>query len=419
MAYQAEKETLKMDKTVFDYYVRKIKRLLERANKCTPPHEKIKILNAARNTNAALRNAYYANFILSEDGGDGSGNWGHKGVEGQLGGSAPGGGKKHRFPLENGTYSSYAKMKKDLSHLHKISYKEIDSIPVGSIIVTPSGAKAIKQSDSQFLLARTGKKMTTEVAMEHFELFDSIMVAVPNDSLPEWSKQQETSLQERKDKSPRKESCKEVDSILRDKSGKAYRTLSEKAKEALSYYTANGYIDINEELRTGEKRGNDKLIELITKSIDKMELPDIWLVRGIGADGAAKSFNIAESVIDDIISGKTDPSVLVGLSGKDNAFMSCGSTEGTGLAGDVIYHIFCPEGTKGLYAEPFSSYGEEVDGTYWDGYKKQSNFSSEFETILQRGTQMAITKAYVEPSQNGLAPSLHIECEVKGQSYNH
>lgn len=404
-----------MDKDVFDYYVRKIKRLLKRADKCSP-HEKIKILNAARNTNLALKNAYYTNFVLSEDGGEGSGNWGHKGVEGQLGGSAPGGGKENRISMENGTYSSYAKMKKDLSHLHKISFKEIESIPTGSILVTSTGHKILKQNNSQFLALKGGEKMTAEEAMKNLESFSSIMVAVPKDSVPEWSKQQESSLQERKAKAPRKESIKEVDSILRKRSGDVYRSLSKEAKEALAYYTSNGFIDINEELRTGEKRGEDKRIASITKTIENSELPDIWLSRGVNGIGASKNLNIPESAIDDIISGKTNPSVLVGLSAKDDAFMSCGSTEGTGLSGKVIYHIFCPEGTKGLYVEPFSSNGEG-DGTSWDGYKKQSSFSQEFETVLQRGTQVVITNAYVKPSPSGRSRSLHIECEVKGQNY--
>ena len=55
-----------------------------------PPREKIALIKAARKTNAALRNAYSNSSSLSTDGGPGSGNYGHKGVPGQVGGSAKG-----------------------------------------------------------------------------------------------------------------------------------------------------------------------------------------------------------------------------------------------------------------------------------------------------------------------------------------
>ena len=49
-------------------------------------------------------------FVMNRvDGSSGSGNWGHKGVPGQLGGSAPGGGVSHRTGSKESGYSSAAK----------------------------------------------------------------------------------------------------------------------------------------------------------------------------------------------------------------------------------------------------------------------------------------------------------------------
>ena len=108
MAYQAEKETLKMDKTVFDYYVRKIKRLLIRAKDCDSSEERKSILNAARTAISSLKHEYFRKSSdknsfkpldkgfekmyndvneFSTDGGSGSGNYNHEGVPGHRGGS--------------------------------------------------------------------------------------------------------------------------------------------------------------------------------------------------------------------------------------------------------------------------------------------------------------------------------------------
>jgi hypothetical protein len=37
----------------------------------------------------------------------------------------------------------------------------------------------------------------------------------------------------------------------------------------------------------------------------------------------------------------------------DEGFVSCGSARGQGFSG-YIFNIYCPKGTKMLYAEPFT-----------------------------------------------------------------
>ena len=53
--------------------------------------------------------------IFVGDGGKGSGNWGHEGRKGKLGGSAPGGGVHNRITEEGGTYTSFSKKQKKLA----------------------------------------------------------------------------------------------------------------------------------------------------------------------------------------------------------------------------------------------------------------------------------------------------------------
>ena len=82
--------------------------------------------------------------------------------------------------------------------------------------------------------------------------------------------------------------------------------------------------------------------------------------------------------------------LLVGKVVKDEAFVSCGSAKGAGFSG-YIFNVYAPKGTKMLYAEPFSAFGQG-HGQNWDGLSGQTSFSGEFETIIQRGTEFRVTK---------------------------
>lgn len=68
-----------------------------------------------------------------------------------------------------------------------------------------------------------------------------------------------------------------------------------------------------------------------------------------------------------------------------------GVAKGTGFSGDVIFNIYAPRGTKMMYCEPFSGFGNGA-GRNWDGIAKQQSFGFESEMLLQRGTTFKITK---------------------------
>jgi hypothetical protein len=48
-------------------------------------------------------------------------------------------------------------------------------------------------------------------------------------------------------------------------------------------------------------------------------------------------------------------------------------------------------GTKMMYAEPFSRFGNG-DELHWNGIAKQTSFGHEDERIIQRGTTFKVTK---------------------------
>ena len=99
--------------------------------------------------------------------------------------------------------------------------------------------------------------------------------------------------------------------------------------------------------------------------------------------------------------------LLLGKEISDAGFMSCGSAKGTGFSGSIL-NIFCPEGTQGLYVEPFSEYGHG-GGKSWDGKSDQSYFGHELETLLQRNTKFRIIK--VEKSGG----RIYLDIDVVGQ----
>ena len=138
----------------------------------------------------------------------------------------------------------------------------------------------------------------------------------------------------------------------------------------------------------------------LTKAIDKAEfLDDCYLVRGSDNGGFAglmesmMNFDDAKRMLDkgDINSLKQ---LLEGNVVKNHAFTSTGIAKGTGFGGEVKYTIYAPKGTKGVYAEPQSYYGDTVgmnEKIYKTG-QRYSSVGSEAEIILQRGTSFRVTK---------------------------
>ena len=211
------------------------------------------------------------------------------------------------------------------------------------------------------------------------------------------------------------EEPKEFDDMLRAQSGELWQKLDHDTKEAFRSYTSSGYEDINECLREGKKDSyREDQIRGMTAAIAESELPmDMILPRGSSRGTVSKMLGCDPHDL-------TDPAFLAKLPGmtmSDEGFMSCGSCKGKGMSKKCRLEIYAPKGTKGIYAEPFSSLGNGA-GMNWDSLKldgksPQSTFSHEFETILQRGTRLRITEAHLEGE--GIHQKTVIRCEVVEQ----
>lgn len=201
-----------------------------------------------------------------------------------------------------------------------------------------------------------------------------------------------------------------ADKALIDTASKQWIAATEKEKDFTYEYTHH-YCDVNEPLQ-GRKYDNyqtkERFIEKvnnITSYIEKNELPtDMWFTRG--DDG----MKVIESRIK--FAGGSMPNNLqdlVGMEMQEGGFMSTGSRKGKGFnTRSVIMNIYAPKGTKAAYVEPFSAFSCG-DKRSWDGVSRFSTYSSEHETLFQRGTRMRITKFYEEGGKT------YIDCEVIGQ----
>lgn len=158
------------------------------------------------------------------------------------------------------------------------------------------------------------------------------------------------------------------------------------------------------------------VVQELTKAIEMSTMPEgCFLVRGSDNNGLAGllegdllSFSDAKNLIDngDISQIKA---ALEGQVFQNHSFMSTGIAEGTGFSGSVAYKIYAPQGTKGIYAEPTSYFGNTV-GMQEKLYKKGQSYSSiggEAEVILQRGTKFRITEVK-QKSYGGLEVNMEV-----------
>lgn len=176
---------------------------------------------------------------------------------------------------------------------------------------------------------------------------------------------------------------------------------------AFLYTSGSSYI--NEPLYTkyygtkyglkGEIRDSKADIDTLTKMINASQpFPqDVWLNRGASAPEFLGQFGKALSAY------KKNPAALIGATGKQKCFMSTAHTKSWGFVDDggsatssVVYNIYCPKGTKGIYTEPYSAYG--LVGRKWDG-KSNPGIANELEVILQRGAKLRVAKAEYQNGQ--------------------
>lgn len=222
--------------------------------------------------------------------------------------------------------------------------------------------------------------------------------------------------QARKDAAIWAKSTKEADDVLRDVSGQVWQAAPKVEKDAIYEYTSS-YSKFNEPLRGieygtnaikgvgnidfdtigtsygGYKPGQvRKQINAMTDIIEKSTYDvDVWLQRGCDYRGMDSFFEISMSDLQNASQAELEK-LLLGKTVTDYGFFSCGVSKGKGFSHKpIIMNVYAPKGTKMMYAEPFSAFGNG-SGRSWDGVSRQSSFGSESEIILQQGTSFRVTK---------------------------
>lgn len=165
-----------------------------------------------------------------------------------------------------------------------------------------------------------------------------------------------------------------------------WRSLS--TKTFIKNFSVNGHVHYQ------------TVVKDLTNAIEKSKLSDnVFLVRGSDKNGFAGiiegslfSFDDAQKILNSDIS--TIKTALEGQTFQNHAYTSTGIASGTGFGGDVLYEIYAPKGTKAIYAEPTSYFGDTI-GMNEKLYKAGQEYyrvGGEAEVILQRGTQFRITE---------------------------
>jgi len=182
------------------------------------------------------------------------------------------------------------------------------------------------------------------------------------------------------------------------------------------YEYTHHYCNINEPLTNRRYSGSQSKAEFLDRVqkiesyINRASLPeDMWFQRGetggVRVIDSLLKFAGEKLSFNDFIA---NPQLLVGKTLQQGGFMSAGSQKGHGFSGELIFNIYAPKGTKATYVEPFSMFGNG-DKRRWDGYKTFTSFSSEHETLFQRGTQMRVTKVEVKHGR------YYVDVEIIGQ----
>lgn len=256
------------------------------------------------------------------------------------------------------------------------------------------------------------------------ELFEKLNKQ-KNDLLPKPKvKKSENYSQERKDKALWFKDKMEGDKVFRPETGKVWKVLEDDEKYALYDYTSGsgkfnrplsgfagswgnnkgvGKVDLDYE-------GGKKEIMKMTSALEKTSSNyDVWLQRGCGNEAMDSFFGIKNF---GSLSNE-DLQKLVGEQHQITSFVSCGSGKDSGFGGDVIMNIYCPKGTKMIYAEPFSHYNADTVNLDWDGVKKANKIGYEFETIIQRGYSYRVTK--IEKKYGTVY--MDLECRIEQGNY--
>lgn len=200
------------------------------------------------------------------------------------------------------------------------------------------------------------------------------------------------------------ESREKADKLLRPETERLWNKLSDQERESAFKYT-EGSGRFNRPLRgygsswgdyigVGkvdlDNEGAAQYIKGLEKAIEKSEVPkDMWLFRGSDKQSLASLLGVAK---EKVIPSKVDilNKKFVGKRIQDPAFFSTGIAADAGFKDTIAYEVLVPKGTKGIYAEPFSAYGETNTSGTWDGKEKGLSVGIEAEFILQAGTSFKI-----------------------------
>lgn len=179
-----------------------------------------------------------------------------------------------------------------------------------------------------------------------------------------------------------------------DSSSQAWKGFSQDEREALKRYTGSDYRWMNGMLRRGEyvsgkvRDYRDAAIEAATTALERTGLREPVVVRrGTDASGVAGLFNVGINDLKD----KAVQDALVGQRVIERGFMSTGAADSSGFSG-INFEILLPEGTKGIYAEPFSEFGHTSPHELWDGEKRGWQVGRENEFIVQRNSTFEIVR---------------------------
>ena len=205
---------------------------------------------------------------------------------------------------------------------------------------------------------------------------------------------------------------KMADAMLRKKTGDLWTTLTNEERDAVYAYTKGsgefnrplsgfdsdwdmssfkgvGNVNFNNESPNGAKYIRD-----LTRVIERSSYDyDVVLRRGEDPQEIENHLNLPIGSL-----AAMDDDKLSKLTGKEfvnNAFTSTGVAENVGFYGQVRMQILAPKGTKMIYTEPFSYYGEGSERN-WDGVSQQDYFSREQEAVIQRDTRFRIKNIYKE-----------------------
>ena len=216
-----------------------------------------------------------------------------------------------------------------------------------------------------------------------------------------------------------------ADAVFRPETGEVWKQLSKEEKYALYDYT-HGSGKFNRPLSGFEGgwdnwnykgigkvnldyEGGASEIKAMTSALEKTSSKsDRWLQRGCGNEAMDSFIGATNSGKFGRMSDKELQS-LVGQMGEITSFVSCGSAKGDGFDSDVILNIYCPKGTKLMYAEPFSHYGRSHDYYNWNGVSDPHDYGFELETIIQRGYKYRITKV----ERTGYKTYIDMECLIE------